>query len=114
MEKRSLLFVCKDALFREIMSSLFANVTDHVEIFESTAHNVNDLLNDIAHISPDMILLEESSPLSADSPLIHVLIAKPGRPVIVISQESNWVHVVHWETTCLSSASELMDTIKFI
>jgi len=113
--KRCLLFVCnKDALFRQIVSNLLVNVDDHVEIFESTARNLNDLLQDVSDINPDIILLEETSPLSVDSPLVHVLFAKPGRPVIVISQEHNWMHMVRWETIQLHSANDLINTIALV
>ena len=113
--KRCLLFVCnKDALFRQIVSNLLVNVDDHVEIFESTARNLNDLLQDVSDINPDIILLEETSPLSVDSLLVHVLFAKPGRPVIVISQEHNWMHMVRWETIQLHSANDLISTIALV
>lgn len=113
--KRCLLFVCnQDTLFRQILSNLLVNVDDHVEIFESTARNVNDLLNDVSNINPDIILLEESSPLSVDSPLVHVLFARPGRPVIVISQEHNWIHTVRWETIQLRSADDFINTIALV
>ena len=94
--------------------NLLVNGADNVEMFESTALDVRDFLNEVTHLDPDIILLEESSPLSTNSPLVHVLIAKPGRRLIMISQEHNWIYVVHWENFHLSSASDLVNTIKFM
>lgn len=101
-------------MFRQVIANLLMNVADNVEMFESTALDGSDLLNEVTHLDPDIILLEESSPLSTNSPLVPMLIAKPGRCLIVISQEHNWIDVVHCENFHLSSASDLVNTIKFM
>lgn len=114
MDKRCLLLVCKDTLFRQVVLGLLLDIHENVEMFESAARTIHDLLNEVSDIDPDIILLEETSPLSEEFRLVHMLLAKPGRPVIVISQEHNWMHVVHCETVQLSSANDLINAINFI
>jgi hypothetical protein len=104
----------KDALFKEIMLSLLIDMTNTIEIFESTAEDVDDLLKEVSKYDPDTILVEESSPLSGASCLVHILMAMSGRPVVVLSQEHNWMHVVQWQTVQLSSANDLINAIKLI
>lgn len=115
MGKRCLLLVCKDGtLFKQIVWNLLTPITDHIDMFDSNAQTIADLLDEVSRIDPDVILLEESSPLSMDSVLAHVLLAKPGRPVIVINQEHNWVHTVCWETIQLRSADDLRNMIALV
>ena len=90
------------------------DLTGNIEVFESAADDVDHLLEEVSKIDPDTILFEASSPLSAKSCLVHVLIAKPGCPVIMISQEQNWMHVVRWETVQIGSANDLIKTFKHI
>ncbi len=94
------------------MSSLLLSMTDDIALFESTTHDLEGFLKEVSHAEPDLILLEESSPFSAEALLVRVLIAKPGTPVIVISQENNWIHVVRRQTVRLRSANDLIDAMK--
>ena len=113
MDKRCLLWLCKDTLFKDVMSSLLLDMSDDIELLESSTHELEALLREASDLDPDMIVLEASSPLSEESLLMQVLMAKPGRPVIVVSQEHNWMHVVRWETVKLESANDLIDVMKF-
>ncbi len=94
------------------MSSLLLSMTTDIALFESTTHDLDCFLQEVSHTEPDLILLEESSPFSAEAQLVHVLIAKPDIPVIVISQENNWIHVVRRESVRLRSANDLIDAMK--
>ena len=105
--------MCRNILFKEVMLSLLVDMSVPLEIFDSTASDVNGLLEEISHINPDMILLEETSPLSKGSCLFDVLAIRPGCPVVVVSQEHNQVHIVKWQTVQLNSASDLINTIGF-
>ncbi len=114
MHKRCFLLICRNDLLRDAMMSLLIGMPGPIDVFETAASDVDGLLHDVSHIDPDMILLEETSPLSKGSCLFHVLTVKPGRPVVVVSQEHNWIHVVRWQTVQIKSASELINTIRLV
>lgn len=113
MRKRSLLLVGKDQLFRQLVSGLLLDIRDVVETYESSAIDLPDLLVEVADIHPDIMLLEDVSPLSADTCLVPVLIANADLPVIVVSSEHNWMHVVRRESVRLNSANELIEAVRF-
>ncbi len=113
MKKRCLLWLCKDNLFKGAMSSLLLDMAAGIQLWESNSHDVETLLKETSHMDPDVIVLESTSPLSDGSLLMRVLMARPGRPVIVVSHEHNWMHVVRWETVRLESANDLIDVMKF-
>ena len=114
MNKRCFLAIRKNSLFKQAVSSLLDDMTNSLELFESNASNVDDLFKEISEIDPDMILLEESSPFSDESLLVRLLITKPDLPVIVISEEINYMHVVRRKTVQLSSSIELIEAINLI
>lgn len=94
------------------MASLLIDLTVNLDLYESDADAPGDLLEKVAEVEPHIILLEGSSPFFEDSLLMRLLIAKPGVPVIVIGEESNFMYVVHLETRLLSSSDELIKAIE--
>jgi hypothetical protein len=82
------------------------------DVFESTPNDVDDLLMEVSMLSPDTVLLEEDSPLSSYPCLFHLLKAMAGRPIVVVSQEYNTMHVVHWRTVRVETVNDLIESIK--
>lgn len=114
MNKRCFLAITKNSLFKKAVFSLVMNMTKELELFESNATNVEDLLKEMLEVNPDLILLEDSSPFHEESSLIRLLITKPSLPVIVISEDVNYMHIVRRETVQLSSSIELIEAINQI
>jgi hypothetical protein len=94
------------------MLRLLIEMTHKIDTFESTANDVDDLLQEVSILGPDMVLMEEGSPFAAASCLGHMLMAMPGCPVIVVSQEHNLLHVVHWQTVQVETARDLIEFIN--
>ena len=113
MDKRCFLAIRNNSLLKHAVSSLLGDMTN-LNLFESKADNVDDLLKEISKIDPDMILLEELSPFSEESVLVRLLVIKPGLPVIVISEEANLMHIVRRETVQLSSSIQLIEAINLM
>jgi hypothetical protein len=82
------------------------------EVFESTPKGVDELLIDVSKLNPDTVLLEEESPFSTYPCLFHLLKAMPGRPIVVVSQEYNTMHVIHWRTVRVETVNDLIECIK--
>ena len=114
LEKLCFLAGRKDSLFQQLVASLLNDLADNLKLHESEAGDIEGLLNEVAEVEPDMILLEDSSPFSQDSLLVQLLIDRPNLPVIVISEDSNVMHVVRRETMLISSSSDLIKTINLI
>jgi hypothetical protein len=81
-------------------------------IFESSAEDVDGLLKDIVNLKPDTVLLDEASHFSSKSSLAPLLMAMPGRPIVVVSQKYNLMHVVHYRTVQVETVSDLIESLK--
>lgn len=82
-----------------------------METLDSTANDIDGLLNEILKYQPDTILLDESSPLSTIPCLVHLLKELPGRPIVVVSQEENLLHVIRWRTVQVEQANDLIEFV---
>jgi len=83
-----------------------------VDALESTADDIEGLLTEVLQYQPDTVLLDESSPLSAASCLLHLLSTLPGKSVVLVSQERNQMHVIHLRTIEMETASDLFETSR--
>ena len=114
MEKCCFLVGQKDSLFKLLVASLLSDLATNLKLNESRSTGLEGLLNEISEAEPNLILLDEASPFSGDSYLIQLLINVPNIPVIVISEVSNEMHILHRESVILNSSSDLIKTIDQI
>jgi hypothetical protein len=96
------------------VASLLVDMTDNLDLLENKTVDFDGLLKEIREANPDMILLEEVSPFTQNSLLIRILVNIPDLPVIVISEDSNIMHIVRCDTRLLSSSRDLIDTINLM
>jgi DNA-binding NtrC family response regulator len=114
MKKRCFLAGRKDSLFKNLMANLLSDLIDDLDLQESHADDMEGLLNEISETEPAFILLDDSSPFSGESPLVRILIHRPNLPVIVISEDSNLMHIVHRETRIINSSNDLVKAVNLI
>jgi hypothetical protein len=112
MNKLCFLAIQKNSLFKQAVSSLIGKATNGIELYESEADNVEGLIKEISDMAPHVLLLEESSPLLNESVLAGLLMISPCVSVIVVSEETSFMHVVHRETIQLSSSIDLIEAIN--
>ena len=114
MKKRCFLAGRNNSLFKNLVATLLNDLLKDLDLHESQADDLEGLLNEISETDPTLILLDDSSPFSSDSPLIRILMHKPNLPVIVISENSNFMHIVRRETQIINSSSDLVKAVNLI
>lgn len=85
---------------------------DNLDVQENQTTDFESLLDEIQTVKPHLILLEEAFPFSENSILSRLLVKVPDLPLVVISEDSNEMHVVRWNTRLLSSSRDLIETLK--
>ena len=114
MDKHCFLVGQKDSLFKQLVASLLVDLADDLNLHVNKTEEFDGLMDEIKEIRPDMILLEDASPFSEDSLTIRLLVNIPDLPVIVISEDSNLLHIVRRDTRLLSSSKDLIETINLV
>ncbi|NWG34674.1 MAG: hypothetical protein HXY42_09545 [Chloroflexi bacterium] len=98
-------------MFKQLVASLLVDMMDNLDVQENQTTDFEGLLDEIQAVDPHLILLEEAFPFSENSILSRLLMNLPDLPLIVISEDSNLMHVVRCNTRLLSSSRDLIETI---
>ena len=114
MKKSCFIAGRRTSLFKDLMANLLNGLIDDLDIQENQADDFEGLLTEISNADPTLVLLDETSPFSGDSFLVQLLIHKPGLPVIVVSEDSNLMHVVQKETRVIGSSNDLVDAVNLM
>ena len=95
-----------------LINALLSSVVEH-KVLTSTANSLEALITEISELKPDVILLGEAMPLAAKDTLAHLLMCFPELRVIVVSEDTNWLHVFHKKDMLLTRQSDLFDIVYF-
>lgn len=112
MNRRCFLVGRKDSLFKQLVASLLVDMMDNLDVQENQTTDFEGLLDEIQRVKPHLILLEEAFPFSGTSILFRLLMNVPDLPFVVISEDSNLMHVVRCNTRLLGSSQDLIETIN--
>lgn len=102
----------RESLFKNLVANLLNGLIDDLRLQESQANDFEELLAEISDADPTLILLDEASPFSGNSVLGRILAYRPDLPVIVLSEDSNLMHIVRKETKVIDSSSDLADAVN--
>lgn len=95
-----------------LITALLSSIPEH-KVVTSTANGLETLITEISELKPDVVLLGEATPLAAKDTLAHLLMCFPELRVIVVSEDTNWLHVFHKKDMLLTRQSDLFDIVYF-
>jgi DNA-binding NarL/FixJ family response regulator len=103
-----------DSLLKRALVSILQDSSAEISVCFSQANDLFDLLAEISKIQPDVVLLAESMPLSKNEALTGITAAFPELRLIVVSEESNWLHIFHGEDMLLTSLPDFLKVIHSV
>lgn len=113
MAPSCLLVAQQPDLLNQALAGLLQKADGRHALITSEARSLEELMAEIADLMPDVIVLGESKPLAAREMLAPLLMAYPELRVIVVSEDTNWLHVFHKKDLLLTRQSDLLDLINF-
>jgi len=93
-----------------LITALLSSVPEN-KVLTSNANDLEALITEISELKPDVILLGEATPLAAKDTLAHLLMCFPELRVIVVSEDTNWLHIFHKKDLLLTRQSDLFDIV---
>lgn len=93
-----------------LINALLSSIPEH-KVITSTANGLETLITEIEELKPDVVLLGEAMPLAAKDILAHLLMCFPELRVIVVSEDTNWLHIFHKRDLLLTRQSDLLDIV---
>jgi DNA-binding NarL/FixJ family response regulator len=101
----------QDALVNRALASLLLTSSSQLTVIVSEALDMRELVAEISKIKPDAVLLSESIPSAAKDSFAQLLMAYPKLRVIVVSEDSNWIHIFRKEDVLLNRLTDLLEVI---
>jgi len=96
------------------VAHLLEDMEHNLKLHDYRISSFTGLLSEVARVKPDFILLEDDTPFTTSSLSTQLLTADCNLPVIVISGESNVVHILHKESILLNSSFDLINAIDHV
>jgi len=105
---RVLILQDNSLLSHALKSILRGSGVHQLKMVTSEAKDFTNLVLDISELDPDYVLLEESALAASKNQLIDLLKIYPGLRVIVISEESNLLHIYQNRDMLLTRPEDLL------
>ena len=106
------LVITIDSLLSLALTNLINASDKGLIVFESTAKEFNELIKEINTYQADVILVEKSNSLAGEEMLTKLLMLYPKLLVIVVTDESNWLHIYRREDLLMTSPADLLNVIQ--
>jgi len=107
----TILVLKSDTLLKRAVVSLMS-LEKELEIVISEAVDINKLAIDISKIKPNVVLFSESQPLAAKETVAKLLVSHPTIRIVIVSVNSNWLHIYDKEDKLLVKLEDLLTVIK--
>lgn len=97
-----------------LIKRAFASLLDSGKVLDVVVSEAKDeweLTDDIDKTKPDVLCFSGSIPLVKMDSLPHLLMRHAGLKVIIVSEESNWLHMFKHEDRLVTSLQDLIQII---
>jgi chemotaxis response regulator CheB len=111
MNTTCVLVTKQDSMLNRALTDLIHNSDCELKIITSGANDVHALIAETSKIKPDVVVLGESTPLARMDVLGNLLMSYPEMRVVVVSEESNWLHIFDKKDKLMAQNSDLLDAL---
>ena len=101
----------QDSLLNNALATILKNSECEIKVMTSGANGVKSLIAEASEMKPDIVLLEESTPLAREDVLGSLLMSNSELQVIVVSEDTNWIHIFHKKDKLMTRQTDLMDIL---
>ncbi len=108
-----LIAVPNNTLLDRALASVILNGSSEIKLVTSIARNLQELVSEISDLRADVVVLSDSMPLAAKESLISLLMSFTELRLVVVSEDTNWLHVFHKKDILMTQQSDFKDSIYF-
>ena len=111
MNTTCILVTKQDSMLNRAITDLLQSSDCKLKIITSGANDVHELIAETSKIKPDVVILGESTPLARMDVLGNLLMSYPEMRVVVVSEESNWLHIFDKRDKLMTRNADLLDAL---
>ncbi len=108
-----LLAIPNNSLLDRALESIISSGNSEIKLITSAAKNLTELVDEISDLGANIVILAESLPLAAKDTLVSLLMSFTELRVIVVSEDTNWLHVFHKRDMLMNRQADFKDAIYF-
>ena len=108
-----LLAIPNNSLLDRALESIISSGNSEIKLTTSAAKNLAELVEEISDLKANIVILAESLPLAAKDTLVSLLMSFTELRVIVVSEDTNWLHVFHKRDMLMNRQVDFRDAIYF-
>lgn len=108
-----LLAIPSNSLLDRALASILQGAKAELKLFTSAAQDLAGLVTEIADLKPDIVIISESMPVAAKDKLTSLLMSFTELRVVVVSEDTNWLHVFHKRDMLMTRQADLLDVLYF-
>lgn len=108
-----LIAVPNNTLLDRALASVILSGNSEIKLVTSVASTLTELVSEISDLRADIVIVSESMPLAAKDALISLLMSFTELRLIVVSEDTNWLHVFHKKDMLMTRQSDFKDSILF-
>jgi DNA-binding NarL/FixJ family response regulator len=98
-------------MLNRALTDLLQSSNCELRIITSGANDVHGLIAETSKVKPDIVILGESTPLARMDVLGNLLMSYPKMRVVVVSEESNWLHIFDKKDKLMTRNADLLDAL---
>ncbi len=108
-----LLAIPNNTLLDRALGSIIVNGSPEIKVVTSKAKTLAELVVEISDLDVDVVIVGESMPMAAKDALVSLLMSFTELRVVVVSEDTNWLHIFHKKDSLMTRQADLLDVLYF-
>jgi DNA-binding NarL/FixJ family response regulator len=111
MKNIRVLVMQKESLLNQALANILKNSECEISVITSGASELKGLIAETTKLKPDIVILGESTPMAGQDGLGYLLMSNPELQVIVVSEDTNYLHIFHKKDKLMTRQTDLLDLL---
>ena len=101
----------KESLLNQALANILKNSECEIKVITSSASEAKGLIAETSELKPDIVILGESTPMAGKEVLGYLLMSSPEMQVVVVSEDTNYLHIFHKKDMLITRQTDLLDVL---
>jgi hypothetical protein len=106
------LILHNDWLMKRALAGILNDAGKKLNVCVTEAGDLAGLRAEIVRLGAEMVFLRESTPFAENQVILQLLTDHPNLRVVVVSEESNWLHIFRKEDRLLTGFPDFVSLLQ--
>ncbi len=111
MNVQRVLVMKQNSLLNQALTALLKRADCEFQVIKSRANEPTSLIAETSKLKPDIVILGEANSLAREDTVGHLLILNEKIKVVIVSEDTNWIHIFHKKDMLMTQQTDLLDAL---